>query len=84
MVGNGNARKHFFLSSLKWREHVLNKWTQNMAEHYFPEGKFKEAAPPSTDDLEPRKLLPKDLMGKVYIKYTCHFQVRKVKFLVGP
>ena len=33
MVGNGNARKHFFLSSLKWREHVLNKWTQNMAEH---------------------------------------------------
>ena len=57
---------------------------QNMAEHYFPEGKFKEAAPPLTDDLEPRKLLPKDLMGKVYIKYTCHFQVRKVKFLVGP
>ena len=55
-----------------------------MAEHYFPEGKFKEAAPPLTDDLEPRKLLPKDLMGKVYIKYTCHFQVRKVKFLVGP
>ena len=33
MVGNGNARKHFFLSSLKWREHVLNKWTQSMAEH---------------------------------------------------
>ena len=55
-----------------------------MTEHYFPEGKFKEAAPPSTDDLEPRKSLPKDLMGKVYIKYTCHFQVRKVKFLVGP
>ena len=55
-----------------------------MAEHYFPEGKFKEAAPPSTDDLEARKLLPKDLMGKVYIKYTCHFQVRKVKLLVGP
>ena len=51
-----------------------------MAEHYFPEGKFKEAAPPSTDDLEPRKLLPKDLMGKVYIKYTCHFQIRKVNF----
>ena len=57
---------------------------QNMAEHYFPEGKFKEAAPPSTDDLEPRKLLPKDLMGKVYIKYTCHFRIRKVNFLVGP
>ena len=51
-----------------------------MAEHYFPEGKFKEAAPPSTDDLEPRKLLPKDLMGKVYIKYTCHFQIIKVNF----
>ena len=47
-----------------------------MAELYFPEGKFKEAAPPSTDDLEPRKLLPKDLMGKVY-KYSCHFQVKQ-------
>merc|ERR1719234_2778453 len=43
------------------------------AEHYFPEGKFKELAPPSKEDLEPGKLLPKDLMGKVY-KYSCHFQ----------
>jgi len=43
------------------------------AEHYFPEGKFKDIAPPSADDLEPGKLLPKDLMGKVY-KYSCHFQ----------
>jgi len=43
------------------------------AEHYFPEGKFKDVAPPSADDLEPGKLLPNDLMGKVY-KYSCHFQ----------
>jgi len=43
------------------------------AEHYFPEGKFKEVAPPSPEDLEPGKLLPNDLMGKVY-KYSCHFQ----------
>ena len=77
-------------SSVPWNEESmywisgLRPLIQYMAEHYFPEGKFKEAAPPSTDDLEPRKLLPKDLMGKVYIKYTCHFQVSKVKFLVGP
>jgi len=43
------------------------------AEHYFPEGKFKDVAPPSADDLEPGKLLPNDLMGKVF-KYSCHFQ----------
>ena len=47
------------------------------AEHYFPEGKFKDVAPPSADDLEPGKLLPNDLMGKVF-KYSCHFQVGKV------
>ena len=36
------------------------------ADHYFPEGKFKEVAFPSAEDLEPGKLLPNDLMGKVY------------------
>ena len=49
------------------------------AEHYFPEGKFKEVAPPSPEDLEPGKLLPNDLMGKVY-KYSCHLQVSKDQF----
>jgi len=52
---------------------VTNMRFHLAAEHYFPEGKFKDVAPPSKEDLEPGKLLPKDLMGKVY-KYSCHFQ----------
>ena len=36
------------------------------AEHYFPEGKFIAIAPPTEEDLEPGKSLPKDLMGKTY------------------
>jgi len=43
------------------------------AEHYFPEGKFKDLAPPSKEDLEPGKLLPNDLNGKQF-KYTCTLQ----------
>ena len=62
----------FFLDNFFNRFHLA-------AEHYFPEGKFKDVAPPSAEDLEPGKLLPKDLMGKVY-KYSCHFQVSKFQY----
>ena len=48
------------------------------AEHYFPEGKFIAIAPPTEEDLEPGKSLPKDLMGKTY-KYSCHLQVSNTR-----
>ncbi len=48
------------------------------AEHYFPEGKFIAIAPPTEEDLEPGKSLPKDLMGKTY-RYSCHLQVSNTR-----
>ena len=80
LEGAGTATNmRFFLMFLIYGSKitVLFKRFHLAAEHYFPEGKFKDVAPPSADDLEPGKLLPNDLMGKVY-KYSCHFQVGKV------
>ena len=40
------------------------------AEHYFPEGGFKDIVRAAAEDIGPGDLLPKDLVGSVY-KYTC-------------
>ena len=79
LEGAGTATNmRFFLMFLIYGSKitVLFKRFHLAAEHYFPEGKFKDVAPPSADDLEPGKLLPNNLMGKVY-KYSCHFQVKQ-------
>ena len=43
------------------------------AEHYFPEGGFKDIVRAAAEDIGPGDLLPRDLVGSVY-RYTCHLQ----------
>ena len=43
------------------------------AEHYFPEGGFKDVVRAAPEDIGPGDLLPNDLVGSVF-KYTCHLQ----------
>ena len=76
LEGAGSATNMRFVSVYREQLDDIFSRFHLAAEHYFPEGKFKDHAPPSKEDLEPGKLLPNDLHGKQF-KYTCQLQVSK-------